>query len=1169
MIVFLPVSGIIVTSGLEERDRELATASNKALLLVQGLAAQQEQIAVATKQMLCTLAQLPEVRSLNTEACDELFRELNDRDPFYSSIVAATIDGKLIVASIPFTRGSVNVADRWHVREAIRTRDFSAGEYVVGRVSNTPSLNYSYPIFDKNWNLVGTISAGFKLDEYSHFIEAANLPGNSSLTITDHAGVRVYRIPENPATVPGKPVPGDTLRKISGDLEQGTFERTGEDGILRIYAFKQLRLRKDLPPYLYMIAGLPKDKIFGQANAAMMRNLSFLGIVAILALVLAYFFGYFTFVKPISRLAAETLRFGEAEMGTRTGPHLTPNELGQLTKSFDDMASAIEAGEEDRKLAAESLKQSNARVCHLNDVLRAIRDVGSLINKEKDPIELLNSVCKSLVQTRGYVMVWIGEPEADSKRVLTVAHSGGAWTLPQHAPITWDDSPTGQGPAGTAMRERRAVVFDDLATAPRFALWREPVMSYGCGSITSVPLICEESLFGVLTVKADRSHAFDLEEVELLSNLAADLARALQGLINEAARNRAEEALRESESQLRQIIDLVPHMIFVKDWNGKHLLANQAVADSYGISVSALTGRDQSDLQPDKGELQRMLRDDRAVISKGETKFIPEESFTDAQGNVRFLQTTKVPFLASGDRKAVLGIAIDITERKRAEEERTRLVKAVEQIAEGIMIADANFIIQYVNPAFEQITGYGRSEIIGQHTRILKSNKHDRAFYKGIRGILERGEVWSGRVQAMKKDGAVYEVEALTSPVRDESGTVTNYISIRRDITREVRLESDLRQAHKMEAIGTLAGGIAHDFNNLLTPIIGYAEMTLLNTPEPSPTKRRVEQILNAGLRAGDLVKQILAFSRFNPEQKMVPVEIGSVVMEALKLLRSTLPSTIEIRQSISSGVAVADATQIHQVLLNLCTNAAHAMDGKGFLDVGLSRVDLSESDPADQSIISPDPRHYLKLSVSDTGDGMDARTLERIFDPYFTTKEVGKGSGLGLAVVHGIVKRHGGSITVQSEPGQGTTFNIHIPEVEGGTGGAVETTQDLPTGTERILLIDDESIVVEMETAVLEKLGYKVIPVTDSLSALEIFHSGPGEFDLIITDYTMPKLTGIDVVEDIRRIRPDIPIILCTGFSEKVTLEGTEDLDVELVKPFSMKQIAESVRKAFRAEDS
>jgi CheY-like chemotaxis protein len=273
------------------------------------------------------------------------------------------------------------------------------------------------------------------------------------------------------------------------------------------------------------------------------------------------------------------------------------------------------------------------------------------------------------------------------------------------------------------------------------------------------------------------------------------------------------------------------------------------------------------------------------------------------------------------------------------------------------------------------------------------------------------------------------------------------------------------------------------------------------------------------------------------------------------------------MRQKIRKGVALADPTQIHQVLMNLCTNASHAMDGEGTLEVRLSNVDLSESDLANQSIVDLKPGPYLKLSVSDTGSGMDKATLERIFDPYFTTKEVGKGSGLGLAIVHGIIKRHEGTITVRSEPGKGTTFSVYIPRIEAADEVPIETLHEVPIGKESILFLDDEQAIVKMGTAMLERLGYKVTAGTDSLRALEVFSARPDDFDLIITDCTMPNLTGTGFAKAVRRIRPDMPVMLCTGFSEKITLDRVKELGIELLmKPYGLRQISEAVRKILDA---
>jgi CheY-like chemotaxis protein/two-component sensor histidine kinase len=325
--------------------------------------------------------------------------------------------------------------------------------------------------------------------------------------------------------------------------------------------------------------------------------------------------------------------------------------------------------------------------------------------------------------------------------------------------------------------------------------------------------------------------------------------------------------------------------------------------------------------------------------------------------------------------------------------------------------------------------------------------------------------------------------------------------------------------------------------------------------------------VLKASLRAKELIRQILAISRSTEEQQRIPIDISSIIKEALKLLRSSLPSSIEMRQKIRKSVALADPTQIHQVLMNLCTNAAHAMGDKGILEVRLSPVDLSESDLAGQAIFNLKPGAYLRLTVSDTGSGIDAKTMERIFDPYFTTKEVGKGSGLGLAVINGIVKRHEGAITVQSVPGKGTTFSIYFPRLDSRPEATMQVEDPPQRGSERILLVDDEPALMEMATSILERLGYKVTGQTDSVTALEVFRSSPDEFDLVITDYTMPNLTGMDLAKEVRRIRPDIRIMLCTGFSEKITPDHMKELGVGLLmKPYGMREISEAIRKTLDA---
>ena len=396
-------------------------------------------------------------------------------------------------------------------------------------------------------------------------------------------------------------------------------------------------------------------------------------------------------------------------------------------------------------------------------------------------------------------------------------------------------------------------------------------------------------------------------------------------------------------------------------------------------------------------------------------------------------------------------------------------------------------------------------------------------------------------------------------------------IMLENKISEKMKLETQLRQAQKMEAIGTLAGGIAHDFNNILFPVIGYAEMSLMNDmPEDSDVRRYLNEIIKGATRAKDLVQQILTFSR-QQEQELKPLKVQFVIKEALKLLRSSIPTIIEIHQNIEKdcGLVMADYTQIHQVVMNLCTNAYHAMEEKGgILEVNLIKIELGVNDIPDKTDLKPG--WYVRLSVSDTGCGVKNEIAERIFDPYFTTKEKGKGTGLGLSVVHGIVKGYGGEIKVHSEPGKGSIFEVYLPLVD--TGKKEEEIlipKEIQGGSERILLIDDEEVIVTLSKQMLERLGYHVTAHTNSLEALETFQANPNKFDIVITDMTMPNMTGDRLAQELLNIRSDISIILCTGFSEKISKEKADALGIRalLLKPVAMRNLANTIRQVLDKE--
>jgi signal transduction histidine kinase/CheY-like chemotaxis protein len=378
------------------------------------------------------------------------------------------------------------------------------------------------------------------------------------------------------------------------------------------------------------------------------------------------------------------------------------------------------------------------------------------------------------------------------------------------------------------------------------------------------------------------------------------------------------------------------------------------------------------------------------------------------------------------------------------------------------------------------------------------------------------------------------------------------------------RSERQLQQVMKLQAIGTLAGGIAHDFNNILFPIVGYTELTMDDVPEDSQARQNLEEILKAANRAKELVKQILTFSRQSCHERE-PLKVQLLIKEALKLLRATIPSNIEIETKVDEtcGPINGDPTQIHQVIMNLCTNAYHAMqETGGKLEVELKEVDISYEKSVESLGMTVGP--HLELTVKDTGCGMDQSVLERIFEPYYTTKEQGKGTGLGLSVIHGIIKNHGGDISVSSQPGKGTTFTVYLPVIDD---VEIETeevkTPSATNGHEHILLIDDEEQIIDIEQQILERLGYKVTPKTDSEAALEEFAALPDRFDLVITDMTMPKMTGDQLACKLMDIRPDIPVILCTGFNESINEEKALAIGIDkfIMKPVVKDELANTIR--------
>ncbi len=519
-----------------------------------------------------------------------------------------------------------------------------------------------------------------------------------------------------------------------------------------------------------------------------------------------------------------------------------------------------------------------------------------------------------------------------------------------------------------------------------------------------------------------------------------------------------------------------------------------------------------------------------------------------------------VEFLSSvGDQVA---IAI---ERKRSEINLNRLVAAVEQTGESVMITDIEGNIQYVNPAFERITGYTGAEVLGHNPRLLKSGKTDPAVYGAMWETISRGDIWVGNLINKRKDGSLFEEYATVSPVRDDSGRVQSYMAVKQDLSLQTRLETQLRQSQRLEAVGQLAGGVAHDFNNLLTVILCYSELSLKRTEAMSPIGRNLGEIKRAAERAASLTRQLLAFSRRQILDPRV-LDLNTVVVDMSEMLRRLIGEDIDMVTALQSdlGKVKADPGQVEQIIMNLVVNARDAMPGGGKMTIETADVWLGDEYAHSHMPTQPGP--YVMLAISDNGTGMDAETQAQVFEPFFTTKDHGKGTGLGLSTVYGIVKQSGGFIWVYSEPGQGTTFKIYLSLVEG---RAHEYKRDVPletafNGTETILLTEDEDMVRRLARQVLEMNGYHVLEAASGAAAVAICEKYPEPIHLLLTDVIMPEMSGRELANRLAKIRPEIKVLYMSGYTDDaIAHHGLLDSGITLLqKPFSPGTVGRKVRE-------
>jgi len=810
-------------------------------------------------------------------------------------------------------------------------------------------------------------------------------------------------------------------------------------------------------------------------------------------------------------------------------------------------------------------KLTEERMNHVNRLYSVLSHVNQAIVKIQDQNVLLHEVCKVSVDQGRFVMAWIGFHDTDSNTIQPVAQYGNDSGYLDSVKFSLSKDEEEYSPAQIVLTGGQSYITNDIETDPNIAAHRTEALACGFRSAASFPIQSNDSVIGVFTVYSGEVNYFNAQEIQLLEEIAEDISFAIQKIADDEKRLEAERSLQVSEERFRSLVQSMDDIVFVLDRKQRHIGVYGKWLEKFNLSEELFIGKTPREVMgPDAAKIHedanlRALNGEHVVYTW----------ISNSSGQERHLQTALSPLRdTDGNITGVVGVGRDVTELREAQSMQRLQSVALESAANAIVITDSNGIIQWVNKSFSEMTGYTRKEVTGINPHILKSSRHNESFYKNLWDTISSGQVWSGEIINKRKDGSLYTEEMTITPVLDDAEQISHYIAIKQDVTNQKQLQQHLFESQKLESVGTLASGIAHDFNNILGIILGYASLLDNLGIDDERHRRHLDAITKAVNRGANLVQQILTFAR-KTDLSLDIVKVNSIIEELTKMLEETFPKTISINKELAKNipVIVIDQGQLHQALLNLLVNARDAILMTGE-DAGEITIQTGVVPGSKLREKYPDagPEKYISVAVTDTGIGMDESTVERIFEPFYTTKEQGKGTGLGLSVVYGIVNSYRGFIDVKSEPGTYSTFTLFLPVRPGMQSDDDQSDnimQDLPGGNETILIVEDEALLLDALVMILEEKGYTVVTAHDGAKALEVYEKDRDSIDVVLSDVGLPKMNGAELFKRIKKINPEVQYILASGYFDPAKKKELLNAGVQafIPKPYQPDEVLLAVR--------